>query len=77
MTGRPVVSAPTDETARVARSLTVKPGDYHDVCPLCGIHRQNAGFLKETCGDGYLKPDCFVARREARDDGRPSVGAGT
>ena len=43
------------------RPLTIKPGDYHDVCPLCGIHRQNAGFLRVTCGDGYLKPDCFLA----------------
>ena len=43
-------------------SLTVKPGENDDTCPLCGIHRQNAGFVKESCGDGYLKPDCFVQR---------------
>lgn len=43
-----------------SRILTVEPGDGSDVCPLCGIHRMNAGFLKETCGDGYLKPECFV-----------------
>lgn len=46
--------------AQVPRVLTVLPGDYSDVCALCGIHRQNAGFLKETCGDGYLQPGCFI-----------------
>lgn len=50
-------------TERAPRTLTVKPGDYHDTCPLCGIHRQNAGFLRETCGDGYLQPDCFIEEK--------------
>lgn len=46
--------------------LTVLPGNNSDVCPLCQIHRENAGFLRESCGDGYLKPGCFVARASVR-----------
>lgn len=45
-------------------ALSVKPGDGQDACPLCGIHRMNAGFLKESCGEHYLKPECFVQTRE-------------
>jgi hypothetical protein len=44
--------------------LSVKPGDAQDACPLCRIHRMNAGFLKETCGEHYLEPECFVQARE-------------
>jgi len=59
MTDSPATGTETTASER-GRRLTVEQGDYSDVCPLCGIHRQNAGFLKSTCGDGYLKPDCFV-----------------
>ena len=45
------------------RTLAVTPGNNYDVCPLCGIHRENAGFLKETCGPHYLKPRCFIYER--------------
>jgi hypothetical protein len=48
------------QTSQHERKLTIEPGDYSDVCPLCGIHRQNAGFIKNSCGDGYLRPECFV-----------------
>jgi len=54
-----------DETAAQTQPVyTKEPGDYSDVCPLCGIHRQNAGFLRETCGDGFLKPGCFIKEAE-------------
>lgn len=42
------------------RMYSIESGDYSDVCPLCGIHRQNAGFIRESCGDGFGKPGCFV-----------------
>lgn len=50
---------------KAERKLPVAPGNYSDECPLCGIHRQNAGFFKETCGDGYLKPGCFIREKKA------------
>jgi hypothetical protein len=46
--------------------FTKEPGMNSDVCPLCGIHRENAGFLRETCGDGFLKPGCFIKEAESR-----------
>jgi len=49
------------------RRLTVAEGDDQDVCPHCGIWRENAGFLKETCGDGYMKPGCFIVRSDMTD----------
>jgi hypothetical protein len=52
---------------RASDRLEVKPGGNHDVCPLCGIHRENAGYLKESCGAGYLKPECFVAASPSSD----------
>lgn len=43
---------------------TVAPGDPHDACSLCGIHRKNAGVMRATCGAFYGKPGCFVVVRE-------------
>jgi hypothetical protein len=56
-------SKPTS-VSKKRRVLSVKPGDAQDACPLCRIHRMNAGFLKVTCGKHYLKPECFVQDRE-------------
>ncbi len=42
------------------RILNVVPCGDDDVCPLCGIHCKHAGYLRETCGDGYLQPGCFI-----------------
>lgn len=49
----------------VERKLTVAPGLNSDPCPLCGIHRENAGYHVATCGMGYLKPGCFTIPRDA------------
>lgn len=53
--GTPVKGAPCS-----ALGVTVALGSGTDVCPLCGIHRENAGFLKETCGSHYREPGCFI-----------------
>lgn len=40
--------------------MQVAEGDDKDECPVCGIWRKNAGWLKESCGQGFMQPGCFV-----------------
>jgi hypothetical protein len=51
-------------TTAPRREVEVTPGGATDKCPLCGIWRQNAGWMKLTCGTHLRKPGCFVAPEE-------------
>ena len=51
----------THGNEQINERLTVRPGDDQDVCPECGIWRVNAGYLRESCGPGYLKDGCFIS----------------
>jgi hypothetical protein len=51
------------------QKLAVEPGNGRDVCPFCGIFRRNAGFNPATCGDGYLRPGCFVVQTASEPQG--------
>jgi len=75
MRDRPVVSAPTDETARVRRLFRCAHAHEWEMlhgdarrCPTCGTITFEATNVAAIAA---------LARREGRDDGRPSVGAGT
>lgn len=46
--------------AKRLQQFVVTQGAEHDVCPLCGIWRIYVGYLRETCGDGFARPGCFV-----------------
>ena len=46
--------------SEIARKFEVEDGEGTDICPLCGIYRTHAGYLQETCGDGFCQPGCFV-----------------
>ena len=52
---------------RRMEKFTVAAGAGMDVCPLCGIWRMNAGFVRESCGASFVKPGCFV---QPKDDSR-------
>ena len=53
-----------DQAAR-PQEFTVEPGDNMDVCPNCGIWRMNAGYVRESCGESFRAPGCFVAAATA------------
>ena len=79
MTDRPVVSAPTDETARERCGSTTDVAGHPVRCKLAEGHGdEHAGWI-DIEGDPYMYRVTWwpTARREARGDGRPSVGAGT
>jgi hypothetical protein len=44
------------------KNLAVKPGSGRDLCPLCGIKREFAGYTELTCGEHLHEPDCFVTK---------------
>lgn len=56
-----MVWAHLDDEAQADRRFVVAEGGAHDVCPHCGIWRENAGYLPETCGEWFGQPGCFVA----------------
>jgi hypothetical protein len=87
MRDRPVVSAPTDETARaeVVIKATRHKGETWTVRVTfpdgSWAHHRGVvdfGYAGEIAERAVWKAeDMIAARREARDDGGPSVGAGT
>lgn len=56
---------------RPKREYDVFPGEPDDACPLCGIHRLNAGYIKRSCGEGFRKPGCFVRPDVERKEPQP------
>ena len=57
------------------RKFAVVDGDDSDRCPLCGILRRHAGYLRESCGDGFMETGCFVVAIPAPPAERPEVKA--
>ena len=74
MPDRPVVSAPTDETARAVLDVEAA---LHLLTDISFGKKPDVAELHEVSLNAYAALR-VLARREARDDtGRPSVGAGT
>jgi hypothetical protein len=61
-------------TAAGTRQVEVTPGNDQDVCPLCGIWRMNAGWIKATCGTHFRKPGCFVPLLTGKHPRKPGEG---
>lgn len=84
MRDRPVVSAPTDATAReflcwlLRDEPRVETLDENRVRVHSYVEGETYWRVSGTDLYALLEARRFIlARREARDDGRPSVGAGT
>ena len=61
------MNAPQRVRVKLPRSFEVEPGGDTDPCPLCGIHRKHAGYIKESCGEWFRQPGCFVGAAVVRE----------
>ena len=63
--------AQIEECVVSGERMPVTPGNEQDTCPLCGIWRENAGYMLDTCGDDFQKPGCFVVSAAEEGDPQP------